>query len=146
MKFETEFQRQSEMKMNDAANKSDGHPTRETGSKNFHLTYTKPSIPASPAMPLLSPSTIRNVAGPSNFDAPRRNNGLNSSSGISKFTFKSSPRPQVSHPEVKAASVVTSSASAPQSPIPEAKTPAQSQHLVASLLDDLDSSDIWADF
>ena len=146
MKFETEFQRQSEMKMNVAANIPDGHQSRETGSKNLHLTYTKPSIPASPVMPVLSPSTIRNVAGPSYVDATRKNNGLNTTSSSSKFTFKSSPRPQVSHPEVKSVGVVTSSASAHQCPSLEVGPPAQSQHLVASLLDDLDSSDIWADF
>ena len=55
-------------------------------------------------------------------------------------------RDMVSHPEVKSIGVVTSSASAHQCPSLEVKPPAQSQHLVASLLDDLDSSDIWADF
>ena len=55
-------------------------------------------------------------------------------------------RDMVSHPEVKSIGVVTSSASAHQCPSLEVGPLAQSQHLVASLLDDLDSSDIWADF
>ena len=73
---------------------------------------------------------------------PSDTSGSNSSSqsaGRSKFTFKSTaaPPPRVS--------------TLPGSPAPESQaalqqTPAESQHLVASLLSDLDSTDIWADF
>ena len=59
-------------------------------------------------------------------------------SGRSKFTFKSTAAPlRVS---------MLPGSPAPESQAALQQTPAESQHLVASLLSDLDSSDIWADF
>ena len=143
MKLENQYQRQSEMKTNDSASIPDGHSTRETnGPKTFQLNYNKSSVSGSPVMPVLSPSMTRNVAGAPNVSINRGNNGLNTSTGSNKFTFKSLSRSQVSRPEVR------SSDKGSQGPSPEAELepPAESQHLVASLLSDLDSSDIWADF
>ena len=159
-KLENQYQRQSEKKTNDSASIPDGHSSREaTGPKTFQVNYNKSSVSASPVMPVLSPSMTRNVAGPSNvglidsqISVPtnvglnRGNNGLNTSSGSNKFTFKSLSRPQVSRPEARSSDNVTAPTSSHQGPSPELDPPAQSQHLVASLLSDLDSSDIWADF
>ena len=67
------------------------------------------------------------------------------SSGRSKFTFKSTaatPRPSAALPSVP----MLPGSQAPESQAALLQTPAESQHLVASLLSDLDSSDIWADF
>ena len=67
------------------------------------------------------------------------------SSGRSKFTFKSTaatPRPSAALPSVP----MLLGSQAPESQAALLQTPAESQHLVASLLSDLDSSDIWADF
>ena len=149
MKFENQYRRQSEMITSDSAFIPDGHSTRETtGSKTFQLNYNKSSVSASPVIPVLSPSTTRNVAGSPNVGISRGNNGLNTSTGSNKFTFKSLSRPQLSRQEVRSSDNVTASTSSHQGPSPEAELepPAQSQHLVASLLSDLDSSDIWADF
>ena len=66
-------------------------------------------------------------------------------SGRSKFTFKSTaapPRPSAAPPRVS----MLPGSPAPESQAALQQTPAESQHLVASLLSDLDSSDIWADF
>ena len=145
MKLENQYQRQIELKTNDPASIPDGHSTREaTGPKTFQLNYSKSSVSASPVMPVLS--MTKNVAGPSNVGLNRGNNGLDTSSGSNKFTFKSLSRPQVSRPEARSSDNVTALTSSHQGPSPELDPPAQSQHLVASLLSDLDSSDIWADF
>ena len=146
MMLENQYQRQSEMRANDSASIPNSNPTRQTaGPRAFQLNYNKSSMPASPIMPILSPSTTRNMVGP-NVATNRENS--HTSTGSNKFTFKSLSRPQVSQPEFRPTGFVTSSTSSHLCPSLEAEVepPAQSQHLVASLLSDLDSSDIWADF
>ena len=65
------------------------------------------------------------------------------SASSSKFTFK--PMSKQIRPE-SVTSHAPSLSGMPSQPQPSQLTPAQSQQLVSSLLSDLDSSDIWADF
>ena len=147
MMLENQYQRQSEMRANDSPSIPNGNPTRGTTSpKTFQLNYNKSSMPTSQIMPILSPSpsTTRNLGCPN--VATNRENSQTSSTGSNKFTFKSLSRPQVSRPMVTGAVTPSTSSHLRPSLEAEVEPPAQSQHLVASLLSDLDSSDIWADF
>ena len=65
------------------------------------------------------------------------------SASSSKFTFK--PMSKQIRPE-SVTSHAPSLSGMPSNTQPSQLTPAQSQQLVSSLLSDLDSSDIWADF
>ena len=123
-KLENEFQRQSENKGKVAV------PVPKGQILNCHMSSVCPPPPVMPEITALRPPT---------FDSNRRSNNSNSTSN-SKFTFKSSSRPSASNADAKSASASSCS----HDPILEAEV--QSQHLVASLLSDLDSSDIWEDF